>query len=141
LGTSGEEPNGIVAIHHLHQLVLGILDPVRMANCWLLVGIKQIGYERILRVQIQIQMVFFLGQKSRIEYAYGQYILCRIVIFIIFGSLKFNFEFPDTNAVRIVTDIKCPDSDTVLPFECLTLSVGQIISAPLSSLVVSVDIS
>jgi hypothetical protein len=83
---------------------------------------------------------FFLGLNSRIEYRCGQYILCRIVIFIIFGSYRFNFEFPDINAVRIITDIKCPDSDTVLPFECLTLSVGRsgIISIPLSSLSVGI---
>jgi hypothetical protein len=28
----------------------------------------------------------FLGLNSQIEYGYGQYILCQIVIFIIFGS-------------------------------------------------------
>jgi hypothetical protein len=39
--------------------------------------------------------------------------------------IEIQFEFPDTNAVRIVIDIKCPDSDTILPFECPTLTVGR----------------
>jgi hypothetical protein len=43
--------------------------------------------------------------------------------------------------VRTVTDIKYPDSDTILPFECLTLSVGRIISVPLSSLILYYDIA
>jgi hypothetical protein len=40
--------------------------------------------------------------------------------------------------VRIVTDIKCLDSDIVLPFECLR-SVEWIISVPLSSLVMCIN--
>jgi hypothetical protein len=35
------------------------------------------------------------------------------------------FGSSDTHMVQIITDIKCSDSDTVLPFECVTLLDGR----------------
>jgi hypothetical protein len=45
--------------------------------------------------------------------------MCRIIIFIIFGSEKFNFEYPDINTMRIITDIKFSVSDTIFTIEML----------------------
>jgi hypothetical protein len=50
--------------------------------------------------------------------------MCLVMIFIIFRSSKYNFEYPDTNTVQMSTDMECLDSGMTLPFECRTLSVG-----------------
>lgn len=90
--------------------------------------------------QIQIHIViFFLGSKSDMISAK----MCRISILILFESYKYNFEYPNTDTVRIGMDIECPDSDRNYSFECLNpfdWTNERILSIPLSSLIFTKDV-